>query len=239
MMRGDKLIGCIEVISHKPRRFLEREAQLLERLGYHVVVALENAMLYNQLRYVAALEEQGRLARELHDHLAQAVGYLNVKASITENLLAGNKVEEARQSLVELKRVAKNVFIDVREGVFNLRTAASTRIGLLPTLREYLAEYSDTYRLDVQLMVEGEDPFEFSSEVANQLLRVIQEALTNIRKHSQVNKASVRCNYSDNQATFIIEDEGVGFDIDNLEKPNGQFRIPKSCRNGSGASGEL
>lgn len=222
MMRSEHFVGCIEVLSHQPRHFTKREAQLLERLGYHVVVAIENAMLYNQMRYMAALEEQGRLARELHDHLAQSVGFLNVKASITENLLANNKIDEARESLKELKRVAKNVFIDVREGVFNLRTSASTRIGLLPTLQEYLAEYRETYHLDVQLTVEGDEPFEFAAEVANQLLRVIQEALTNIRKHSQTNKAWVHCTYGHQVAQFIIEDDGVGFELGMVTKKNGQ-----------------
>ena len=222
MMRSEHFVGCIEVLSHQPRRFTKREAQVLERLGYHVVVAIENAMLYNQMRYMAALEEQGRLARELHDHLAQSIGFLNVKASITENLLANNKIDEARESLKELKRVAKNVFIDVREGVFNLRTAASTRIGLLPTLQEYLAEYRETYHLDVQLTVQGDEPFEFAAEVANQLLRVIQEALTNIRKHSQSNKAWVRCTYGNQVAQFIIEDDGVGFELGAISQKNGQ-----------------
>ena len=222
MMRSDHFVGCIEVLSHQPRRFTKREAQLLERLGYQVVVAIENAMLYNQMRYMAALEEQGRLARELHDHLAQSIGFLNVKASITENLLTNNKIDEARESLKELKRVAKNVFVDVREGVFNLRTAASTRIGLLPTLQEYLAEYRETYNLDVQLSVQGNEPFEFAAEVANQLLRVIQEALTNIRKHSQTNKAWVRCTYGNQVAQFIIEDDGVGFELGAISQKNGQ-----------------
>lgn len=222
MMRGEHFVGCIEVLSHQSRRFTKREAQVLERLGYHVVVTIENAMLYNQMRYMAALEEQGRLARELHDHLAQSVGFLNVKASITENLLANHKIDEARESLKELKRVAKNVFIDVREGVFNLRTAASTRIGLLPTLQEYLNEYRDTYHLDVQLSVEGNEPFEFAAEIANQLLRVIQEALTNIRKHSQTNKARVHCTYGNQVAQFVIEDDGIGFELGAISQKNGQ-----------------
>ncbi len=231
MHRGENFVGCIEVLTHQPRRFMKRESQLLERLGYHVIVAIENAILYDQIRYMAALEEQGRLARELHDHLAQSVGYLNIKASITENLLTNGKTKEAIESLHELKNVAKSVFIDVREGVFNLRTAVSTRIGLLPTLQEYLSEYRETYHLDVRLIVEGDNPYEFSAETANQLLRVIQEALTNIRKHSQTDKARVVCKYNQNMATFIIEDEGVGFDLISVKVKTASILVYRLCRN--------
>lgn len=222
MSRGENFVGCIVILSKILRNFGEKESQLLERLGYVGVIAIENAMLYNQMKYMAALEEQGRLARELHDHLAQAVGYLNIKASIIEKNIENGKVEEAKTNLKELKKVAKSVFVDVREGVFNLRTSASPLVGLFPTLQEYLAEYRETYQLDVELVVEEDELMEFTPEVANQLLRVIQEALTNVRKHSQASKVWVKCKSMQDQALFTIEDNGIGFVPKSVDKKNGQ-----------------
>jgi signal transduction histidine kinase len=183
------------------------------RLAHHVVVAIENAQLFQQLRYLATLEERDRLAREMHDNLAQALGYLNVKASITDDLLSSGKIDQAQESLSEMKKVTKLVYTDVREAIFNLRTTTSFRIGLLPTLEEYLAEYQAHYGVDTRLVIENGDARGFSPEVASQLLRIIQEALTNVRKHASARKVLIRYNQVDSQVCISIEDDGRGFDM--------------------------
>lgn len=212
LQRGERFLGLVEVMTRQRRRFLQRDAQLLTRLGHHVVVAIENAQLYRQLRYLAALEERDRLAREMHDHLAQALGYLNVKASITDGLLSGGQIDQAQESLLELKQVTKVVYTDVREAIFNLRTTVSSRIGLLPTLQDYLAEYRAHYGVDARLVNGDEYSAGFSPEVASQLLRIIQEALTNVRKHAGASRAWVRCKQDGDQVCISIEDDGRGFD---------------------------
>jgi nitrate/nitrite-specific signal transduction histidine kinase len=216
LQRGERFLGVVEVMTRQRRPFQQREAQLLMRLAHHVVVAIENAQLYRQLGYLVALEERDRLAREMHDHLAQALGYLNVKAGMTVDLLAGGQIDQAHESLLELKKVTKVIYTDVREAIFNLRTAISARIGLLPTLQDYLAEYRAHYGVDARLVTPDEDSTQFSPEVAGQLLRVIQEALTNVRKHSEASKAWIRFKEEDDWAYISIEDDGNGFDLAQL-----------------------
>jgi signal transduction histidine kinase len=87
----------------------------------------------------------------------------------------------------------------------------STRVGLLPTLQEYLAEYRTHYGLDAHLVVEGDGSVELTSEVASQLLRIIQEALTNVRKHSGAKSVRVCCREDQDQICINIEDDGRGF----------------------------
>lgn len=222
LMRGDQFVGLVEVLSQKPRRFLSHEAQLLTRLANHVVVAVENAHLYRQLHYLATLEERDRLARELHDRLAQTLGYLNVKSSMTDDLLSDGQFDRARESLLELKKVIKIIYTDVREVIFNLRTAVSSRSGLLATLEDYLAEYRAHYDLDVHLVVEDDDTVEFSPEVAGQLLRIIQEALTNVRKHAGARRVWIRCRQEALQERISIEDDGAGFDLAQVAEPGKQ-----------------
>jgi nitrate/nitrite-specific signal transduction histidine kinase len=222
LQRGERFLGLVEVMTRQRRRFLQRDAQLLMRLVHHVVVAIENAQLYRQLRYLAALEERDRLAREMHDHLAQALGYLNVKASITDGLLSRGQIGQAQESLLELKNVTKVVYTDVREAIFNLRTAVSSRIGLLPTLQDYLAEYRAHYGVDACLVNRDEDSAVFSPEVASQLLRIVQEALTNVRKHAGASRAWVRCQQDGDQVCISIEDDGQGFDPAQVTEEGGQ-----------------
>ena len=209
---GDRFLGVIEVMSRDRREFTQANAHLLMRMAQIAVISLENAQLYHQLRYLAALEERDRLAREMHDDLAQVLGYLNVRAAMVDDLLSTGQLAGAKESLDELKRAAKRAYTDVREEIFNLRTSVSQRVGLLPTLRTYLAEYHTHYGLDTKLVFEHELLTVFPSEVASQLLRIIQEALTNVRKHASASEAFVRFVQSGGVVCVQVEDNGLGFD---------------------------
>jgi two-component system nitrate/nitrite sensor histidine kinase NarX len=212
--RGGKVTGLIEVMTRKQRRFSARDAQLLTRLAHHVVVAIENAKLYRQLKYLTVLEERDRLGREMHDHLSQTLGYINIKTSMVHDLLGEGQTEQVREGLTELKQAARMAYTDVREAIFNLRTPILPSVGLLGSLEEYLAEYRMHYGLDARLVVEEEDLAQISPEVANQLLRIIQEALVNVRKHADANKVRISYHQMDNQVCFTIEDNGRGFELD-------------------------
>ena len=222
LQRGERFVGIVEVMTRQRRQFLKSDAKLLMRLATHVIIAIENAQLYQQLRYVAALEEQNRLARELHDHLAQALGYIKVKASMTDDLLDRGQINPARESLQDLKKVTNIVYTDLREAIFNLRTSSSPRSEFLPALQDYLDEYRLHYDVDVRLVVDDETSTEFSPEVANQLMRIVQEALANVRKHACAGTAWVRCMQDGPEILITIEDYGRGFDQDQLANGTGQ-----------------
>ena len=212
LKRGDRFLGLIEVMARQPRRYTLRHAQLLSRLAQKVAVSIENAQLYRQLRFMAALEERDRLAREMHDRLSQGLGYLKVRASITDDLLSGGQLEQARESLLELKRASQMLYTDVREEIFNLRTAITEHLGFVATLQDYLADYKTHYGLDVELEMEENCYPDVSPEAASQLLRIIQEALSNVRRHSGASNALIRCVVSrDDRILISIEDHGQGF----------------------------
>ncbi len=212
LRRGGRLLGLVGVGTRHRRHFTEDDVRLLTLLSQQVAAASENARLYQQVRHLTVLEERDRLARELHDYLAQALGYLNFKASITDELLSGGQISEAQSSLLELKRVSQATYTDVREAIFSLHTTASSGLGLLPTLREYLAEYQALYGVETQLAVDNEKAARFSPDVDIQLLRIIQEALSNVRKHAQGSKAWVRFEQEGNIVCITVRDDGRGFD---------------------------
>lgn len=217
-----KVIGTMVLVSYAGEPVTERAVAVIEAVGNEIGIVIENAQLYRQLRYLAVLDERDRLAREMHDHLAQGVGYLSVKASMTDDLLSSGQIDQAQVSLSELRKVAKLVYTDVREAIFNLRTQVSSKVGLLPTLQDYLAEYRTHYGLDAHLVIDGDGSVELSSEVASQLLRIIQEALTNVRKHAGSSKAWIRCRQADDQICISIEDDGRGFYPPETLKGSGQ-----------------
>jgi signal transduction histidine kinase len=196
----------------RPRHFSEDETQRLLRLVLQVSVAVENAELYRQVHYVATLEERDRLSREMHDNLAQKLGYLNVQASIADAQLSSAEIGQARSSLQQLKQIAKEAYTDVREGIFSLRTTTAATWGLVPALQEYLTKYRRHYGLDVELVVHDGYHARFPADAEIQITRIVQEALMNVRKHSGADRAWVHLMEDDHHISVRIEDNGRGFD---------------------------
>ncbi len=211
---GEKFLGMIGVLSRQSRQFSRSDNQLLKQLGYHVFVSIENARLHQQLRYGAALEEQNRLARELHDNLAQAMGYIKIKAIMSNDMLVKQDYEKAQSHLGELINTTSVLYTDIRESIFNLRNTDSDQGDFFSALQEYLTEYQQYYGLDVRLTVDDTSSIEFSPEVGNQLIRIIQEALSNVRRHACAHRVWVQFWQDQGEINVSIEDDGIGFDLD-------------------------
>ena len=212
-LRGKgRVIGTMGMVSHVGGPFSERDVDVLKTVGYHIGIAMDNALLYERVRHVAALEERDRLAREMHDNLAQALGYLNLKATITGEQLLGGQVLEAEAGLAEMKRLAKGLYADVREAIFDLRATPSKPVPFVTALGEYLADYRQHYGVDVGLETQDGADIRLSQEAQAQVTRVIQEALTNVRKHAGASRARVRVWSSDGQVRVEVVDDGQGFD---------------------------
>jgi nitrate/nitrite-specific signal transduction histidine kinase len=213
LRRGDRVLGALCVGSAAPRTFGEAERNLLGGLAAQAAIAIENARLVEATRGVAAVEERERLAREMHDGLAQALGFLNLKLALAERELDGAATEPTRLALAEMRKVAGDAYEEVRQAIFGLRTMVSRGLGLVPTLSEYLHEFSQQTGLDVKLEAREEDgPARLAPEVEVQLIRIVQEALHNVRKHAGARAAWVRFWREDEDLLMAIEDDGAGFD---------------------------
>src|SRR5438067_659601 len=130
----------------------------------------------------AVVEERARLSRELHDGFAQLVAYMLVRLDTVTGLVAANRDLEAMAELERMRAVTDDLYQDVRESISELRTRVSER-GLPATVRDYVDAYEDRHDLAVHL--EGEDvAAALPPLIAFQLLRIIQEALANVRKHA-------------------------------------------------------
>ncbi|MBC7223430.1 MAG: RsbRD N-terminal domain-containing protein [Anaerolineae bacterium] len=196
----------------------------------------EQEQVVQKARQVATLEERQRLAREIHDQLAQAVGYMHLQVAAVADLLDAGQVEEARTTLEALKRYARGTYVDVRESIFNLRVHGLSQQGFLPTLRQYLAEYQDHYGIAVTLEAEAESLGDVPLAVATQAIRIIQEALSNVRKHAQTQAARVRVARSEECMHVVVEDQGIGLDPER-QKASGHFFGLQTMRERAAAIG--
>jgi nitrate/nitrite-specific signal transduction histidine kinase len=206
------LVGGLTLITHPGQVVTEEGKRTLNAIGQQIGLAVLNALRFQQARYQATLEERERLAREMHDSLAQALGYLKLKASIAEELLSGGQIDQAQVNLREVKEIAGETYFDVRETIFGLRNSSSKGLQFIPALEAYLAKYGQHYGLQVRLVAEENCRPSFSPEVALQLTRIIQEALTNVRKHANCNEATIHLERVDHHWRISVEDDGAGFD---------------------------
>ena len=223
----EQTIGVIGLsFSQSGDNFSAEMRTFMMSLAHQCAQALERAHLYEaeqqaraeaeatqqRLAALAEIKERNRLAGELHDTVAQALGYLNLKMATVNTLLAQGEVDQVQTSLQELKQIIGETYTDVREEIFNLRSSAVPGIHFLETLEDYLSKYKRFYNLDIKIQREAEQHyFEFPDEVGVQLIRTIQEALINIRKHAQVNEALIRLGRTGTEVWITIEDKGRGF----------------------------
>ncbi|MCA9980640.1 MAG: response regulator [Anaerolineales bacterium] len=176
-----------------------------------------------QKAQLAAFEERERIGRDLHDDLGQLIGYFNVQTQAIFGLLGQEKVGQARLELAKLSNVAQKSHADVRRYILGLRMAQeeNTAVDHLPAihadfttaLHHYLYILQTQYGLEIDLHLPEALPDHLLAPASEmQLLRMIQEALHNVRKHAGVNEARLYVLVREETVRAIVEDHGRGFD---------------------------
>ncbi len=208
--RGE-IVGVLAVAARDRDAFAdEAERRLLEGIGEQVAVAIDNARLLGRVLDAAALEERERIARDLHDGLAQVLGYINTQALAIKKHLASDRPEEARELVGTMEEAARHVYGDIREEIMGLRAA---RDGLVPSLRAYLSGYGRMAGVvpDVRI-TDAAAALRLPGATEIQLLRIIQEALSNVRKHAGAGSATVSLELAGDELRLEVADDGRGFD---------------------------
>jgi two-component system nitrate/nitrite sensor histidine kinase NarX len=190
-----------------------RELGYLSTLGGLASIAITNARMRESEQQAAILAERERIAREMHDSLAQVLGvtHLRLRALRSRSELAD--APGTVSELVELADLTEEAYRDVREAILGLRESSRADRGLVEGLRAYLDKYSHQSGVRATLATDFDAEPALWPRAEVQVIRVIQEALANVRKHSGASSAVVRISNGDDWVTFAIEDDGRGFDL--------------------------
>jgi signal transduction histidine kinase len=181
-------------------------------------VAIESARLHRRVQVLAVTEERERIAREMHDSLAQVLGYVNTKAQAAQALLEGGQSDRAAAQIGQLAQAARDAYADVRENILGLRTSIGPERTLIDTLGDYLPRWQDQNGIAVELdagsLVPGTLGLSPMTEI--QLLRILQEALANVRKHAEATSVRITLRAEDHTIRATIADNGRGFDPETI-----------------------
>jgi nitrate/nitrite-specific signal transduction histidine kinase len=234
-----RAIGCLAVGFRRVRAVIDDEVQLLARMANQAAIAIDNARLYEQVQSLAILEERDRLGREMHDSLGQSLGLLNLKAKLVEDLVAGGRTRDAEEELTQMRQTIREAYDEVRHAISGLRTSGA-REDLEVALRVQVARFREQAKLPVTFEVRGPVP-QMPALAAVQITRIVQEALTNVRKHAQATAVDVTL-WSENGNLLLVRvgDNGRGFELEAVQAASGaRFGLETMRERAEGIDGTL
>lgn len=236
----DKPIGALWIARHEGEPYSETDLIWLECLADQVVIAIQHGIMTTQLQSFSIIEERGRIAREMHDGLAQVLGYLNLQVQTLEILLKRGKYDALQTELGQMREAIHLAHADVRENILSLRTTLANEKGLISAIDEYLNEFGVQTCVGTQFDYEVDASLNLASLAEVQLVCVLQEALANVRKHAQAKKVTVRIEQMQgvdhDYLLMKVIDDGVGF-IENNEKRS--FGLQTMHERATAVGGEL
>ncbi len=213
-----KKLGVLNVASADWRELSAEDLRLIYTIGDLLSIAIERARLFRESARAGALEERNRLAREIHDTLAQSLTGIALQLETADALLGTQaEAEKVQQSLQQALKMTRVSLEEVRRSVLDLRAAPLEN----RTLAEALHALADAYRAkwNLQVVFSGVGKSRpLPVQVETGLYRVAQEALTNAQKHANAQKITLHLITTPDHIQLIITDNGLGFDPEKLTR---------------------
>ncbi len=203
-------IGVLELSDRDGVSFLPADGQALQPFADAAAMALENARLYAQARESATLVERNRLARELHDTIAQGLTAVNLQLEAAQRSFERDP-GRARTRVVRAAELVRATLNDVRLSVWTLASPLVDAATLPAALYETTQRFAGRTGIAVACDHTGATP-EISQAAATQVLRIVQEALHNIEKHAGATEVLVRSETTAGELRVSVVDNGQGFD---------------------------
>lgn len=190
----------------------------LECMADQVVITIQHGLMTAQLQSLSITEERARIAREMHDGLAQVLGYLNLQVQTLEALQIKGEEDSLQKELGHMRQAIQTAHGDVRENILSLRTTLANEKGLLSAVDEYLREFGIQTGVETDVLIDAVGDLNLASLAEVQLVCILQEALANVRKHAEASRVKVHITREVELESECIRmqilDDGRGFLID-------------------------
>lgn len=213
---GHRKLGVFNVASTNWRELSTDDLQLLHTVGDLLSIAIQRTRLFDQSARLGAVEERNRLARELHDTLAQSLSAVALQLESADALLELEARQMEAQAAVRRALLTTRASLDeVRRSVLDLRAAPLENRTLAAALAELAREAKPGTPVDFHLA--GDDRT-LPPRIEAGVYRIAQEALNNIQGHAQAQSATISLMLSPKSVRLVVEDNGRGFDMEQVDK---------------------
>lgn len=205
-----RMLGIYNLYFDSAREFGRPEICLLETLGQHLGVAVENQRLRSRERELAAYEERNLLAQELHDSIAQGLAFLNIQVQLLQQSLDRRRQDEVQATVEQIREGIHESYEDVRELLVHCRTRVG-QADLDSAIRATLDRFQTQTGISTAFESVGVGiPLPPDDQV--QVMHIVQESLSNVRKHALATGVRVRVERGPKGTMISVDDDGVGFD---------------------------
>lgn len=227
------LVGTFTLGSCEENKYQKKDLELLIPMGKHLGVAVQNARLHERVHEMAIVIERSRIAREIHDSTLQIMGYFRAKGELVEKLIHKGMIKEAYKVSLEIQEVANEQYNEAREAIHALSESIPEGQSLVQAVKEYLIKINRRWQIITQL-IETDNMPPLKRDVELQLMRIIQEALENVRKHAGAKHVWVRFQSNETGLIIEIEDDGCGFDLDCISSNSFGLKVMEERASGIG-----
>jgi two-component system nitrate/nitrite sensor histidine kinase NarX len=234
----ERLVGELNLFYRGPKQLADDDRALLETIASHLAGAIEGLRAAALQREKAVAEERGFIARELHDSIAQSLAFLKIQIGLLRSELHSGNTARAEKTLAELDTGVHESLSDVRELLVHFRTRTNAEdIG--PALKTTLTKFEHQTGLATHLEIEG-DGMPLPADVQLHVLHVVQEALSNVRKHAGAREVWVEVQQTP-QWRVEVRDDGRGFETEGVgpDETHVGLRIMRERAQNIGATVEV
>jgi len=218
--------------------FSEDDERTLRYFADLAALAIELSYLHEELSSTAIEQERLRIAREMHDGMAQVLAYVNTKAQAVQQHVRRGRLEEADANLNQLAEAAREVYSEVRESILGLRTLAESPEEFSATVEEYLRKWE--VHTGVSVNADLPSAVRVGGRTSLELLRILQESLANVRKHAKATEVRVSLASDGELLSLVVRDNGCGFDAESDDRSrSGRYGLVTMRERAHGVGGKL
>lgn len=186
-----------------------------------IIESAKNRQMLGLKIILAQEEERKRVAREIHDGIAQSMANLVLRTEITEKMLETEQYDSVKDEVADLKEQVRSGLGEVRKVIFNLRPMTLDDLGLVPTLRKYAQDFEEKHSIRTEFVLLGKE-VRLPSAIEIAIFRFIQEAFANVAQHAFASYISIEITYQKDQIKAMFQDNGKGFVVDHVESMMGE-----------------
>jgi PAS domain S-box-containing protein len=226
MISTGRNMGMVVAANLQPNSFDQNQVELAEAVVAQATVALQNAWLFEQVRagrqrlqllsrHLVEIQENERkyIARELHDETSQALTSLKLGLHAVERTAEGKSI--IVQKVAELKILADQILESLHRLAMNLRPASLDHLGLVEAITSLAQGTGERSGITVRFKSLGTDQRNrLTEDIESSVYRIVQESLTNVVRHAKATFADVILEWKDDKIMIIVEDDGIGIDLD-------------------------